>query len=86
MPEPETGSDNWFSGRIISEKIMYTWLEACGYRTAKSGWQTRTFERPKPYTLDYPENISQIKDEFLNILDSVTSGRCGSEDIIVEFF
>lgn len=61
--------DGWFSGRTVSEKVIYPWLYERGLRTAKSGWQTRTYERPKPYTLDYPENIAIIKDSFLGILD-----------------
>lgn len=86
MPEPETGKNNWFSGRTISEKIIYNWLDAAGYRTAKSGWQTRTFERPKPYSLEYEENIAHVKSEFLGLLDLVVQGKATSKDILVEFF
>lgn len=42
--------------------------------TSRSGWQTRTFERTQPYTLDYPEHIAHVKDEFLHILDEVQTG------------
>lgn len=74
MPAPEV-PDGWFSGRTVSEKIIYPWMEANGFRTAKSGWQTRTFERPNPYTLEYPENIAFIKEPFLKILDFASKNK-----------
>lgn len=86
MPEPENGDLGWFSGRTISEKIIYPWMENKGFRTAKSGWQTRTYERPNPYTLDYPENIALIKHQFLNILEFANKNRNKSSSIIIYFF
>ena len=65
-PSPENG---WFSGRSVSEQILYPWLNKRRLRTAKSGWQTRTYERPTPYILTYPENIAYIKGSFLGLLD-----------------
>ncbi len=75
MPQPSSGPNNYFSGRTISEQIVAPWLKNQDFVTSNSGWQTRTFERPRPYTLDYPENIQAIKDEFLQILDEVQSGE-----------
>lgn len=86
MPKPESGENNWFSGRSISERVIYPWLSEKKYRTAKSGWQTRTFERPRPYKLDYPENIAFIKNEFLEILNAVVNNDGTSIDILVEIF
>lgn len=74
MPEPPDGRNNYFSGRTISEDIVAPWLKNQDFVTSNSGWQTRTFERPRPYTLDYQENIRAVKDEFLHILDGVQSG------------
>jgi DNA (cytosine-5)-methyltransferase 1 len=84
MPSPTPG-DGWFSGRTISEKILYPWLNAKGLRTAKSGWQTRTYERLAPYSLVYPENIAYIKDSFLGILD-YASKNFGDRIVIVAAF
>ena len=75
MPQPPDGQNNYFSGRTISEDIVAPWLKNQDFVTSNSGWQTRTFERPRPYTLDYPENIGAIKEEFLHILDAVQSGN-----------
>lgn len=58
-----------FNFRGVSEKIIYPWMEAHEFHGAKSGWQTRTFERPKPYLLSYDENIGSIKQSFLTIYD-----------------
>lgn len=71
MPEAPTGANCYFSGRGISEKIVAPWLASKDFITTKSGWQTRTFERPRPYTRDYQENIEYVKDEFLSILEKV---------------
>lgn len=54
-----------FNFRGVSEKVIYPWLNENNFEGAKSGWQTRTFERPKPYMLKYDENIGDIKEPFL---------------------
>lgn len=74
MPYPPGGQINYFSGRTISEDVVAPWLKDQNFITSNSGWQTRTFERPRPYTLDYPENIRAVKKEFLHILHEVQSG------------
>jgi DNA (cytosine-5)-methyltransferase 1 len=85
MPKPPNGR-SWFAGRTISEDIIYPWMTSRGMRTAKSGWQTRTFERLRPYTLNYPENISHIKNEFLGILDAVANQKVSAEKVLTYFF
>jgi DNA (cytosine-5)-methyltransferase 1 len=85
MPAPPKGKTH-FSGRVISESVVYPWLRQNGFRGAKSGWQTRVFERPLPYLLNYPENIARVKAEFLNILDAAATGRVSAADVLVEFF
>lgn len=64
-----------FNFRGISEGVIYTWMEAHEFHGAKSGWQTRTFERPKPYMLDYDENIGTIKEPFLIAYDQVETHK-----------
>lgn len=60
-----------FNFRGVSEKVIYHWMECHEFHGAKSGWQTRTFERPKPYFLNYDENIGVIKQPFLITYDEV---------------
>lgn len=57
--------------RGISEDVVYPWLDRNRFEGAKSGWQTRTLERPKPYTLTYDENIAYVKTEFLSVFDEL---------------
>ena len=67
--QDQTNRPAGFNFRGVSEKLIYPWMEAHEFHGAKSGWQTRTYERPKPYMLDYDENIGSIKDAFLTIYD-----------------
>lgn len=60
-----------FNFRGVSEKAVYPWLDRNRLEGAKSGWQTRTLERPKPYKLDYDENIGTVKDAFLSVFDEL---------------
>lgn len=57
--------------RGISEDVVYPWLSRNRFEGAKSGWQTRTLERPKPYLLTYDENIAHVKTEFLAVFDEI---------------
>ncbi|MCI4679621.1 hypothetical protein K9U39_08435 [Rhodoblastus acidophilus] len=69
-----------FNFRGVSEDIVYPWLDKQSFSGAKSGWQTRTFERPKPYMLSYEENIGAIKHDFLNVFDRLeTHGEQANE-------
>jgi len=60
-----------FNFRGVSEKTIYPWLNKNTFEGAKSGWQTRTFERPKPYSMSYDENIGDVKEPFLSCFDEV---------------
>ena len=60
-----------FNFRGVSEKVIYPWLNRHTFDGAKSGWQTRTLERPKPYSLTYDENIGDIKIPFLTCFDEI---------------
>jgi len=74
--QKERGISERFSFRTISEKIVFPWLYEHRFNYAKSGWQTRTFERPKPYTLDYAENIGDnIKHSFLTCYDKIETHK-----------
>jgi len=60
-----------FNFRGVSEKVIYPWLNENNFEGAKSGWQTRTFERPKPYMPTYDENIGDIKEPFLKTFNYI---------------
>lgn len=71
-----------FNHRGISEKLIYPWLSAKEFNGAKSGWQVRTLERPKPYLLDYAENIAAIKEPFLAVYDAISTGEADSGEAL----
>ena len=83
---PNIGSPNYFTGRTLSEDVVAPWLRQKDFEHANSGWQTRTFERPKPYTLDYGENIAYIKDAFLGILHEVQVGGQDAREALKYLF
>lgn len=60
-----------FNFRGVSEKSVAPYLFSQNFEGAKSGWQTRTFERPKPYMLTYDENIGDIKTSFLTVFNEI---------------
>ncbi|MCI2395597.1 hypothetical protein [Aliiroseovarius sediminis] len=69
-----------FSHRPVSENIIYPWLSKNKFDGAKSGWQTRVFERPKPYKPDYDEAIGAVKQEFLYCYKAIEEdGELASE-------
>lgn len=71
----QTPAGAGFSFRTLSEKEIYPWLRDHQFDGAKSGWQTRTFERDDPYTLNFKHNIggtgSKLKPNFLLIYDRI---------------
>lgn len=69
--QKQTDRPAGFNFRGVSETVIYNWMMDHEFPCAKSGWQTRTFERPKPYMLDYDENIGTIKQPFLTCYDQV---------------
>jgi DNA (cytosine-5)-methyltransferase 1 len=74
-----------FSGRSIDTKYITPTLTELGLPSmAESGWLTRSFEQPYPYTLDYNGNISpkSLKTAFLNIIDFVQIHPDKSEDVL----
>jgi DNA (cytosine-5)-methyltransferase 1 len=84
MPISPSGDDAYFVGRQISEDVIAPWLRDQDFVHARSGWQTRTYERPRPYTLDYPENIKPavFKAAFLQVLNAVQDGDAEVEDVV----
>ncbi len=71
-----------FNFRGISEKTIYPWLSDHTFEGAKSGWQTRTFERPKPYMLTYDENIGDIKSSFLTTFHEIEENGQSADEAL----
>ncbi len=71
-----------FSHRSVSESIVYPWLSINKFDGARSGWQTRVFERPRPYLLEYDEAIKSVKEEFLDCYDAVEVRKESASDAL----
>ncbi len=75
-----------FSGRGLDTRVVTPFIKShqLTSRASSSGWLTRAFEQPFPYTLDYPANISPrvVKDAFLGIIDAVENGRSDAFDVL----
>jgi DNA (cytosine-5)-methyltransferase 1 len=69
--QKDTDRPAGFNFRGLSEITVYPWISRNRFEGAKSGWQTRTLERPKPYKLDYDENIAYVKSDFLAVFDEI---------------
>lgn len=80
--QDQTDRPAGFNFRGVSETIIYPWLSENNFEGAKSGWQTRTFERPKPYMPTYDENIGDIKEPFLNIFYCIEERRESAEEAL----
>lgn len=73
----------YFNFRSISESVVYPWLNDKDFEGSKSGWQTRTFERPKPYLLSFDENIQYVKEPFLICYDQMQKPENVPADALV---
>lgn len=71
-----------FNFRTPSEKKIYPWLSSHDFQGAKSGWQTRTMERPKPYDLNYDENIQHVKGPFLWVFNEIEVLGASAEEAL----
>lgn len=73
--QDQTPAGAGFSFRTLSEVELCPWLRTHQFEGAKSGWQTRTFERDDPYILSYPHQIggrgSALKPNFLAVYDHI---------------
>jgi DNA (cytosine-5)-methyltransferase 1 len=69
-----------FNFRGLSESVIYPWINDHNFVGAQSGWQTRTLERPKPYMMDYEENIGHVKMPFLTCFDQMEEHGQSGED------
>lgn len=81
--QDQTDRGAGFNFRGLSEKVVYPWLNRHTFEGAKSGWQTRTFEWPKPYMLTYDENIGDIKDPFLAVFDELEEHGQSAKDALM---
>lgn len=80
---------NGFGGRTIDSKYITPFLKSKNFPAmAESGWLTRAFEHPEPYTLNYKISLKKksLVKTFLNLIDQVQVQGVSAEDVLVYFF
>lgn len=80
---------NGFGGRTIDSKYITPFLKSKNFPAmAESGWLTRAFEHPEPYTLNYKISLKKksLAKTFLNLIDQVQVQGVSAEDVLVYFF
>lgn len=79
--------ENGYSGRNIDKKEVTPFLKSVSFPAmAEAGWLTRTFENPQPYTLEYPGEITLVKQQFLEIIDCVQTKGISAKEILTYLF
>lgn len=86
----QSGMLGGFSGRGLDERVVTPFLrrENFPYMKGGSGWLTRSFEQPHPYTLEYPGKISPapVKEAFLGLIDAVERNAIEPERVLLRVF
>lgn len=80
---------NGFAGRTIDENYVTPFMKSVNFPAmAESGWLTRSFEQPHPYTLNYPGKITppNIKKAFLELIDEIQTQGLSPEVTLQYFF
>lgn len=80
---------NGFAGRIVDAKYITPFLKSKDFPAmSESGWLTRAFEHPEPYTLDYKISLKKktLGETFLRFIHNVEVNGSSPEDIIIYMF
>ncbi|MCM1518565.1 MAG: hypothetical protein NC117_07990 [Pseudoflavonifractor sp.] len=75
-----------FAARTIDAKYITPFLKSKDFPAmAESGWLTRAFEHPEPYTLDYKISLKKksLGHKFLRFVHNVEVGGTSPDEVIV---
>lgn len=80
---------NGFGARTIDSKYITPFLKSKDFPAmAESGWLTRAFEHPEPYTLDYKISMKKknLANTFLHLIDNVQCNGTSPCEVLVYMF
>lgn len=80
---------NGFGGRTIDSKYITPFLKSKDFPAmAESGWLTRAFEHPEPYTLDYKISLKKktLAKTFLQLVDNVQTKDVSPSEVLIYMF
>lgn len=78
-----------FGGRTVDSKYITPFLKRKDFPAmAESGWFTRAFEHPEPYTLEYKISMKKksLANTFLQLIDQVQEHNVSASDVVVYMF
>lgn len=87
----EANLPNGFAGRTIDTAEITPFLCDHDFPSpvrGNSGWLTRAFEQRRPYTLDYPANISPkiVKEPFLMLINNIETKDASPREYLLYYF
>lgn len=80
---------NGFGARTVDSKYITPFLKAKDFPAmAESGWLTRAFEHPEPYTLDYKISLKKksLGNTFLHLIDNVQCHGTDAVEVLTYMF
>ena len=80
---------NGFGARTIDSKYITPFLKSKDFPAmAESGWLTRAFEHPEPYTLDYKISMKKksLAKTFLHLIDNVQCHGTSPTEVLIYMF
>jgi hypothetical protein len=80
---------NGFGARTIDSKYITPFLKSKDFPAmAESGWLTRAFEHPEPYSLNYKISMKKksLSKTFLHLVDNVQCNGTSPSDVVVYMF
>lgn len=80
---------NGFGARTIDSKYITPFLKSKDFPAmAESGWLTRAFEHPEPYTLNYKISMKKksLANTFLHLINNVQCNGTSPEEVLIYMF
>lgn len=77
---------NGFGARTIDSKFITPFLKSKDFPAmAESGWLTRAFEHPEPYTLNYKISMKKksLANTFLHLIDNVQCHGTSPSEVLI---
>lgn len=85
----QAGIPGGFGARTVDSKFITPFLKSKDFPAmAESGWLTRAFEHPEPYTLDYKISMRKksLGETFLHLIDNVQCNGTSPAEVLLYMF
>lgn len=85
----QAGMSDGFGARTVDSRYITPFLRSKDFPAmAESGWLTRAFEHPEPYTLNYRISMKKksLAKTFLHLIDNVQCHGTSPADVLIYMF